>query len=140
MLCLSPFLAAAPTGPFPTWKHLSSASGDLPVPAGGKEQTSLLVFDVDRDGRNDIVIAERSAAPAVVWLRRHADGWTQHTIESNRAPIAAGGTFGDVDGDGDPDIVFGSSGQGSHVWWRTERVTLLHATRAQQLPLSEQQR
>ncbi|MDO8544730.1 MAG: VCBS repeat-containing protein [Opitutaceae bacterium] len=109
--------AAAPAGHFPTWKHLSSANGDLPKPNGGKNQTSLLVLDVDRDGLNDIVVAERSAAPAVVWLRRDRSGWTRHVIDDGKAPIAAGGTFGDVDGDGDLDVVFGSSGAGSNVWW-----------------------
>jgi hypothetical protein len=109
--------AAAPTGPFPTWKHLSSATQDLPKPNGGKNQTSLLVLDIDQDGLNDIVVAERSAGPAVVWLRREKAGWTRHVIDPDSAPIAAGGTFGDVDSDGDQDLVFGSSGQGSHVWW-----------------------
>src|SRR5688572_26186872 len=83
VLCMLPvgLHAAAPAGPFPTWKHLSSASGDLPVPNGGKNQTSLLVCDLDKDGLNDIVVGERSAAPAVTWLRRNKTGWTRHVID-----------------------------------------------------------
>src|SRR5687768_2828932 len=80
--------AAAPTGPFPTWKHLSSAKEDLPKPNGGKNQTSLLVLDIDRDGANDIVVAERSGAPSVVWLRRERNGWSRHVIDDTKVPIA----------------------------------------------------
>ena len=109
--------AAAPTGPFPSWKHLSSANGDLPAPNGGRHQTSLLVADLDGDRLNDIVVAERSSGRSVVWLRGGGSGWTRHVIDNEPAPIAAGGTFGDVDADGDIDVIFGSSGQGSHVWW-----------------------
>lgn len=106
-------------GPFPAWKHLSSAAGDLPAPGIGREQTSLLVLDIDKDGLNDIVVAERSAAPAVVWLRRERNGWVQFVIEDGRAPIAAGGTFCDVSGNGYPDLIFGSAGVGGgkEVWW-----------------------
>jgi len=60
---LAASLAGAIAGvPTPTWKHLSSRSGDLPVPNGGKQQTACVVFDIDRDGAADIVIAERTQA------------------------------------------------------------------------------
>jgi len=36
------------------WKHLSSANGDLPVPAKSGGQPSSLVLDINKDGRNDL--------------------------------------------------------------------------------------
>jgi len=56
--------AAAADGPLPTWKHLSSKTGDWSVPNGGKQQTACVVFDIDKDGAADIVIAERTQTPA----------------------------------------------------------------------------
>jgi len=38
------------------WKHLSSLQRDLPF-AGVGNQVSTLIFDIDRDGTNDFVIA-----------------------------------------------------------------------------------
>ncbi|MCX8036916.1 MAG: VCBS repeat-containing protein [Candidatus Sumerlaeia bacterium] len=83
---------------FPQWRHLSSAAGEIPVPNGGREQTACLVLDIDRNGLNDIVIAERSQAPSVIWLRRDVNGWTQSPVETGKTPVAAGGAACDIDG------------------------------------------
>lgn len=99
------------------WKHLSTADGDLPVPNSGTQQTSSAVFDVDKDGVNDFVITERTQAPAVVWYRRGADGWTKYTVESGPLHIEAGSDFYDVDGDGDLDFVAGGDWMENRVWW-----------------------
>jgi hypothetical protein len=48
------------------WKHLSTKAGYLEPPNSGGEQTSATVFDVDKDGLNDFIITERTAAPSVV--------------------------------------------------------------------------
>lgn len=99
------------------WIHLSTKSGDLPVPNSGTQQTASLVLDIDKDGVNDFVITERTAAPAAVWYRRTKAGWERYVIEKDPLHIEAGGAFADIDGDGDLDIVFGGDWKSNQVWW-----------------------
>ena len=120
LLCVAvvlPLLAQAPPDRPLTWRHLSSESGDLPAPNSGKEQTSATVFDIDRDGINDFVITERTAAPAAVWYRRTTNGWECKILEPGILHIEAGATFFDVDGDGDLDFIAGGDWQSNEVWW-----------------------
>lgn len=99
------------------WKHLSSKNGDLPAPNEGRQQTSAAVSDIDKDGVNDFVITERTAAPSVVWYRHTARGWDRYILDANPLHIEAGSTFADVDGDGDPDFVAGGDYKSNEVWW-----------------------
>jgi hypothetical protein len=101
----------------PLFTHVSTARGDLPAPNAGNQQTASLVLDIDRDGVNDFVIAERTSGPAVVWYRRHAGGWTRFVIEPAPLRIEAGGAFHDLTGNGAPDIVFGGDSGSNEVWW-----------------------
>src|SRR5207244_2198637 len=101
----------------PTWKHLSSRAGELPEPNGGKQQTACIVFDIDGDGRNDIVVAERTQAPSLIWLRRTAAGWTKYVIDATRQHPEAGGVAHDVDGDGHLDLILGGDYQSNELWW-----------------------
>jgi hypothetical protein len=89
----------------------------LPVPVRGTEQTASLVADLDANGMADIVIAERTSRPSVVWLRRTSRGWERQVIEPDQLPIEAGGAAHDIDADGDTDIVFGGDSRSAEVWW-----------------------
>ena len=112
-------LTAEPAAPGPvSWRRLSSASGDLPVPPGGSVmQTGAVVHDFDGDGTNDFILSFRQKAPALVWYRRGKTGWETFIIEPAYLTIEAGGAVADIDGDGDPDLVFGGDWQSNEVWW-----------------------
>ncbi len=106
----------AEAGDRPTWTHLSSKAGDLPSPGTSIQQTACLVLDVDKDGRNDIVVASRVAGASLAWYRREKDGWTIHPIDCG-LNLEAGGAFADLDGDGDLDIIFGEDYSGTKLYW-----------------------
>ncbi len=100
------------------WKRLSTATGDLELPSlGGNQQTAALIFDVDLDGRLDLVITERTASPSVVWYHRQPPGWERHVIDPEILPIEAGGHFYDIDGDGDLDFAMGGDSDSNQCWW-----------------------
>ncbi|MBU6399058.1 MAG: VCBS repeat-containing protein [Verrucomicrobia bacterium] len=101
----------------PRWVHLSSKTGDLPVPGQSTEQTGALVADLDRDGVNDFVLSFRQRAPALVWYRRRKSGWDRYVIDKDYLTVEAGGAAYDIDGDGDLDIVFGGDWQSKELWW-----------------------
>ncbi|HXE11532.1 MAG TPA: VCBS repeat-containing protein [Bryobacteraceae bacterium] len=99
------------------WRHVSTKHGDLPVPNAGTEQTSATVFDIDKDGIDDFVITERTAAQSVSWFRRTASGWIRYVIEPEPLHIEAGSVSMDVDGDGDLDFIAGGDYRSNEIWW-----------------------
>jgi hypothetical protein len=54
------------------WRHLSSERGELPSPAGSKQQTGALIAPVDKQKAAGIIISYRVHAPALVWIRKTA--------------------------------------------------------------------
>lgn len=99
------------------WQHLSSATGQLPVPGKSRQQTGAVIYDFDKNGVNDFVLSFREQSPALVWYRRNKKGWGRYVIDSSYQTVEAGGAVYDIDQDGDPDLVFGADWQGSEVWW-----------------------
>ncbi len=101
-----------------SWTHLSSEYGDLPVPSVSTQQTSALIVDLDEDDINDFVIAaRRNPGPALIWYRRLNDGWDRYVIDDSSMRIEAGGTYTDIDDDGDLDIVMGGDSGVNQIWW-----------------------
>ena len=101
----------------PEWTHLSSQKGDIPPPGPSTQQTACLILDVDKNGKDDFIIASRETGPSVLWYRRDSRGWTKYVIDSEYLPIEAGGAYHDIDEDGDLDIVFGADYHENKIWW-----------------------
>lgn len=120
-----------------TWKHLSSAAGDLPVPNRGTEQTSITIGDFAHDGHPGFVLTERTAPDSVVLYRRTGSQWKRFVIEPEPLHIEAGGAAIDVDGDGNLDYLAAGDWKRNDIWWwrnpypkldqRWERHTIKHS-------------
>lgn len=116
-ICLSSGTATGDDVVLPKWRHLSSKRGELPVPNGGTQQTACIVFDVNGDGATDIVIGERTQAPAVAWLGYVGKTWKKFVIDDSHQRPEAGGWPHDVDGDGDLDLILGGDAGSDELWW-----------------------
>ena len=81
------------------------------------EQTASQVLDIDGDGIEDFVIAERRNSPSLVWYKFNGKSWDKKFIEKEPLHIEAGGASLDVDKDGDLDIVFGGDSRLNQIWW-----------------------
>lgn len=100
------------------WEYVSSTDGKIPLPWKATQQTASLVVDIDKDGIDDFVMANRTDKPSLVWYKfERSIGWREFSIDKEIKTIEAGGTFYDVDGDGDKDLVFGGDYQSNKIWW-----------------------
>jgi|GEM_PF-5035254 hypothetical protein len=96
------------------WVHVSSAKGQVPNPGGSNQQTGALVGKFDNGPADGVIISYRVHAPALVWMRRTANGWQRYVIEKDFLRLEAGGAAYDIDGDGDLDVVFGEDIRGKN--------------------------
>ncbi|WP_337041453.1 TIM barrel protein [Emticicia sp. 17c] len=100
------------------WEYISSASGSIPLNWKTTQQTASMAVDIDNDGIQELVMGCREKAPVLIYFKYdYAIGWRQFVIEKELLPIEAGGTFYDIDNDGDKDLVFGGDWQSNKIWW-----------------------
>ena len=96
------------------WQHYSSDHGDFAAPDAG-EQAALLLLDIDKDGKDEIVVGGWGDT-SVVWYKQTGNTWDRYLLDNSNSPCI-GGTYYDLDGDGDQDILFGGAWQSNEIWW-----------------------
>jgi len=98
------------------WRQRSTQTRDFAA-AGVGPQSSAVLFDIDKDGRDDFVIAGWDPATSMVWFRSTDAGPQRYVIDNRQSHIEAGGAAFDIDGDGDLDLVQGGSWKTNQLWW-----------------------
>ncbi|GBE29575.1 FG-GAP repeat protein [bacterium BMS3Bbin04] len=87
----------------------------------------IKVADLSGDGINDIIISEGfgNDGTELYWYERRPDNeLVYHLIRDNLPPYLPDFVTGDIDGDGDPDIVVGESNTTSLAWLENPTWTI----------------
>jgi len=99
------------------WGKLSTEYGDLERLHKGKIQPALHLANFSKNQKVDIVLAESTESPSVI-MYVHTEGrkWEAHTIEKRAIDAGASMGSGDIDSDGDLDLIIGSHSS-KEIWW-----------------------
>lgn len=102
--------------------HRAIDYGDpVSVRTGLGEPRGVELGDINRDGFTDMVVAEWSAATITVLLGLNHAGttWLEQTLSSSSTGVRDV-ALGDMDGDGDLDVVSASVGSDQVWWWEND--------------------
>lgn len=100
------------------WERTSSEDGAVPLSWKTTHQTASLAVDIDKDGIEEFVMAGYGQATSIIYLKfDRAIGWREFAVEKEALSLETGGTFYDIDSDGDNDLVFGGDAQSNKIWW-----------------------
>ncbi len=100
------------------WERMSSEDGTIPLSWKTTQQIASLAVDIDKDGIDEFVMCGRGQTPTIMYLKfDRAIGWREFAVEKELIPLETGGTFFDIDSDGDNDLVFGGDAQSNKIWW-----------------------